>query len=193
MKPPEFISTETAAVGVMTAEALKESVWMKHSQIPGVSSVMKINVTFMKINFPLKAASHTRINPFAAVEESAFAGNVYVTKLNLEKCTENTVKKMTFPVPITMEICVLGMGSVKPESAGASVAGKEIGASVHQRQPSTVSTPRARCAAEEGRASVAVVSAPIPEASGGSVSTAPRVPRPAVRTGIACNAFTLTT
>ena len=68
---------------------------------------MRINVILMRIHFLLKVASHTRINLFAAVEEFAFVGNVYVTKLSLEKCMENTVKRMTFLVHIIMEICVL--------------------------------------------------------------------------------------
>lgn len=153
---------------------------------------MKINATLTKIKFLLKAASHTRISLFVAVEESVFVGNVYVTRLNLEKCMENTVKKMTFLVPITMEISVLGTESVKQAGASASVAGKGTAASVHQRRFSSVSTQRAKCAAEEGHVCAAVVSALTPGASGVSVSTAPRAPQPAVRTGIACNAFTLT-
>ena len=75
--------------------------------MPSASSVMRINVILMRIHFLLKVASHTRINLFAAVEEFAFVGNVYATKLSLEKCMENTVKRMTFLVHIIMEICVL--------------------------------------------------------------------------------------
>lgn len=118
----------------------------------------------MKINFLLRVASHTRINLFAAVEEFVFAGNVCVTKLSLEKYMENTVKRMTFLVHITMEICVLGTESVKQADASASVAGKAIGASAHQHRPSTVSIQRARCVVEEAHVYVAGVSAPIPGA-----------------------------
>ncbi|KAK2096223.1 hypothetical protein P7K49_025257 [Saguinus oedipus] len=91
-----------------------------------------------------------------------------------------------------MEICVLGMESVKQADANASVAGKEIGASALQHQPSTVSIHRAKCAAEEARVCVEGVSAPIPGASAASVNTAPPVMRPARKTGIVCNALTLT-
>lgn len=146
----------------------------------------------MKISFLLRVASHTRINLFAVVEEFVFVGNVHVTKLSLEKCMENTVKRMTFLVHITMEICVLGMESVKQADANASVAGREIGASALQQQPSTVSIQRAKCAVEEARVCVEGVSAPIPGASAASVNTAPPVIRPARKTGIVCNAFTLT-
>lgn len=119
-------------------------------------------------------------------------GNVCVTELSLEKYMENTVKRMTFLVHITMEICVLGMESVKRADAAASVAGKGTGASARPHQPSTVSIQRAKCAAEEARVSVAGVSAQIPGALAASVNTAPRVTQPATKTGIVCNVFTLT-
>lgn len=146
----------------------------------------------MKINFLLKVASHTRINLFAVVEEFVFVGNVYVTKLSLEKCMENTVKRMTFLVHITMEICVLGMESVKQANASASGAGKGIGASAHQHRPSTASIQRAKCVVEEAHVYVAGVNAPIPEALAVSVNIVPHVTQPAMKTGIVCNAFTLT-
>lgn len=147
----------------------------------------------MKINFLLRVASYTRINLFAVVEEFVFVGNVYVTKLSLEKCMENTVKRMTSLVHITMEIYALGMESAKQADASASVAGKGIAASAHQHQPSTVSIRRAKCVVEEVRVYVAGVNARIPGASAASVNTVPRVTQPAVKTGIVCNAFTLTT
>lgn len=192
MKPLKFIYTKTAAVSVRTAADLKESVLMKLFWIPSVSSVMSINVILMKINFLLRVASHTRINLFAVVEEFVFVGNVCVTELSLGKYMENTVKRMTFLVRIITEICVLGMESVKRADAGASVAGKGIGASARPHPPSTVSTPRAKCAVAEARVSAAGVSAPIPGASAASVNTAPRVTQPATKTGIVCNVFTLT-
>lgn len=145
----------------------------------------------MKISFLLRVASHIKINLFAVAEEFVFVGNVYVTKLSLGKCMENIVKRMTFLVHITMEICVLGMESVKRADASASVAGKEIGASAHQHQPSTVSIQRAKCVVEEAHVYVASVSALIPGASAASVNTAPRVTQPAAKTGIVCNVFTL--
>lgn len=104
----------------------------------------------------------------------------------------NSVKKTTFLARITMEICVLGMESVKQADAYASVAGKGIGASAHQHQPSTVSIQKAKCAAEEARVCVAGVNAPTPGASAASVNTAPPVIQPATKTGIVCNASTLT-
>jgi hypothetical protein len=61
----------------------------------------------MKTNFHLRVASHTRINLFAVVEEFVYVGSVCATKLSMEKCMGNTVKRMTFLVHITMEICVL--------------------------------------------------------------------------------------
>lgn len=106
---------------------------------------------------------------------------------------ENTVKRMTFLVHITMESCVLGMESAKWADASASAAGKETGASAHQHQPSTASTQRAKCAVEEAHVYAAGASARIPGASAASVNTAPRVPQPAMKTGIVCNAFTPTT
>lgn len=147
----------------------------------------------MKISFLLRTASHIRISLFAVVEESVFVGNVYVIKLSLEKCTENTVKRMTFLVHITMEICVLGMESVKQAGASASLTGKGIGASAHQHQPSTVSIQRAKCVVEEAHVYVAGVSARIPGALAASVNIVPRVTQPALKTGIVYNAFTLTT
>lgn len=104
----------------------------------------------------------------------------------------STVRRMTSPVPISMGMCVLGMGSVKVADASALVAGKEIGVSAHQPQHSTVSTPRAKFAAGEAPACVAGVSVLIPEALAVSVSTAQPAISPAVKTGIVCNAFTLT-
>lgn len=76
------------------------------------------------------------------------------------------------------------MESVKRADASASVAGKEIGASAHQHQPSTVSIQRAKCVVEEAHVYVASVSALIPGASAASVNTAPRVTQPAVKTGM---------
>lgn len=76
-----------------------------------------------------------------------------------------------------------GMASVKRGCVDASVAGKVTAASARQPWPSTVSIPRAKCAVEEARACVAGASAVIPGASAASVSTAPRVLQPAVRTG----------
>lgn len=160
--------------------------------MPSASSVMRINVILMRIHFLLKVASHTRINLFAAVEEFAFVGNVYVTKLSLEKCMENTVKRMTFLVHIIMEICVLGMESVRRADASASGAGKGIAASAHLHLPSSVSVQRAKCVVGEAHVYVAGVSALIPGASAVSVNIVPHVTQAAVKTGIVCNAFTLT-
>lgn len=118
----------------------------------------------MKISSLLKAVSHTRINLFVVIEEPVFVGNVYVIKLNLEKCMENTARKMTSLVPITMEIYALGTESVKQAAVSASVAGKGTGANAHHHQPSTVSTQGVKCVVGEGHVCVAGVSAPTPEA-----------------------------
>lgn len=77
-----------------------------------------------------------------------------------------------------------GTESVKRADASASVAGKGIGASAHQHQPSTVSTQRAKYVVEEAHVYVASVSAPIPRASAASVNTAPHVTQPAMKTGM---------
>lgn len=118
----------------------------------------------MKINSLLKVVSHTRINLFVAIEESVFVGNVYAIKLNLEKCMENTVRKMTSLVRITMEIYVPGTESVKRAAVSASVVGKGTGANAHQHQPNIVSTQGDKCVVGEGHVCVAGVSAPTPEA-----------------------------
>lgn len=192
MKPLKFTYTGAAVVSVRTTEDLKESVRMKLSWTPSVCNVTRVDAILMKIHFRPRVAGYTRTNLFAVVEESVFVGNVYVTKLSLEKCMENTVKRMIFLVHITMEICVLGMESVKQADASASADGKGIDASAPQHHPSTVSIQKARCAAAEARVCVAGVSAQIPGASAASVSTVPLVTQPAVKTGIVCNAFTLT-
>ena len=80
-----------------------------------------------------------------------------------------------------------GMESVKRADASASVAGKGIGASARQHQPSTVSIQRAKCVVEEVHVYVAGVSAPILGALAASVNTAPRVTQPAVKTGMFSN------
>ena len=77
-----------------------------------------------------------------------------------------------------------GMASVKWADASASVAGKEIGASARQHQPSTASTQRAKCVVEEARVYAAGASAPTPGASAASVNTAPRATLPAMKTGM---------
>lgn len=145
----------------------------------------------MKINSFLRVASHTKTTVFAVVEEFAFVENVYVTKLSLEKYTENTVKRMIFLVHIIVEICVLDMESVKRAGASVSVAGKGIGANVHRHQPSNVSMPRAKCAVEEAHVYVADVSALILGALDATVNTVPHVTWPAMKTGIVSNAFIL--
>lgn len=76
-----------------------------------------------------------------------------------------------------------GMESVKLANADASVAGMGISASARQRPLSTVSTPRARCAAGEARVCAADASAPTPGASAASANTAPPATQPAVTTG----------
>jgi hypothetical protein len=81
--------------------------------------------------------------------------------------------------------CLQVTESVKQADANASVAGKGIGASAHQHQPSIVSIPRGRCAVEEAHVCVADVNALIPGASGVSVNTAPPVTQAAVKTGMA--------
>lgn len=73
---------------------------------------------------------------------------------------------------------------MKQADASASAAGKEIGASAHQHQPSTASIQRAKCAVEEARVYVAGASALILEASAASVNTAPRVTQAAMKTGM---------
>lgn len=191
MKPLKSIYTEAAVASVRITEDSKDSVW-KLSQIPSVLSVMTANVILMKTSFLLKHASHRRINLSAVAEVFAFVGNVYVTKPSLEECMASTVRRMISPVPISMGMCVLGMGSVKVADASALMAGKGIGVSVRQPLHSTVSTPRAKFAAGEAPVCVVDVSAPIQEALAAFVSTAQPAISPAVKTGIVCSAFTLT-
>lgn len=131
MKALQSTYTKVATASVKIATGAKENV-PRQPGIPSVHSVMTADVTLMKTSFPLKLASCRRINLFVVAEESVSVGNAYVTKPSLEECMADTVKKTTFPVHITMETCVLGMGSAKVADASASVAGKEIGASVHQ-------------------------------------------------------------
>lgn len=91
--------------------------------------------------------------------------------IHIWKCFPKSV------APITEILwCLLqGTENVKQADAGASAAGKEIGASAHQHQPNTVSIPRAKCAVEEAHVYVASASALTPGASAASVNTAPRV------------------
>lgn len=131
MKPLKSTYTEAAAASVRIAESAKDSV-PKLPWIPSVHSVMTANVILMKTSFLLKLASCRRINLSVVVEEFVSVGNVYVTKPSLEEYMADTVKRMTFLVHITMEMCVLGVGSVKVADASALMAGKEIGASVRQ-------------------------------------------------------------
>lgn len=151
-----------------------------------------INVILTRTSLHPRLASPERISLSAVAEVFVSVGSVYVIKLSLEKCMENTVKRMIFLARISMEVCVLGMESVKGADASASVAGKGIGASVLRHRPSAVSIPKVRCAAEEARVCVARVSALTPGASAAFVSTALPVIQPAVKTGIVCSAFTLT-
>lgn len=191
MKPRKSTYTDTAAATVRIVEATRDSV-QKLPWTPSVRSVMTAHVSLTKTSFLLSLASHRRTNLPAVAEAFVSVENVYVTKPSLEECTANTVKRMTLLVHITTGMCVLGTGTVKAADASALVAGKGIGVSVHQRQHSAVSTPRARSAVEEAPVCVAGVSARTPGALAGSVSTAQPAPYPAAKTGIVCSAFTLT-
>lgn len=131
MKPRKSTYAEAATASVRTAEGTKDSV-QKQPWIPSVPSAMTANVFLTKTSFLLKLASCRRINLSVVAEEFVSVENVYVTKPSLGVYTADTVRRMTFLVHITMEMCVLAMGNVKVANASALLAGKEIGASVPQ-------------------------------------------------------------